>query len=51
MVSTMRPTARSLSATSAAAFAGPPVWSLENQNMLRFAGPFFAKSCSQTCSL
>ena len=25
----------------------PPVWSLESQNMLRFAGPFFSKSCFQ----
>ena len=26
---------------------GPPVWSLESQNMFRFAGPFFSKSCFQ----
>ena len=25
----------------------PPVWSLESQNMLRLAGPFFSKSCFQ----
>ncbi len=42
--STILPTARSLSATWAAAFGGPPVWSLESQNMFRFAGPFFSKS-------
>lgn len=48
--STIRPVARSLSATWAAAFAGPPVWSLESQNMFRFAGPFFSKSCFQICS-
>ena len=45
--STILPTARSLSATWAAALGGPPVWSLESQNMFRFAGPFFSKSCFQ----
>ena len=47
--STILPTARSLSATWAAAVGGPPVWSLESQNMLKLAGPFFSKSCFQIC--
>src|SRR5205814_947492 len=47
MVSTIRPVARSLSATCAAGLSGPPVWSLDSQNMFRLAGPFFAKSCFQ----
>ncbi len=44
MVSTILPTARSLSATWAIAFGAPPVWSLESQNMLRLAGPLASKS-------
>src|SRR5215470_10003946 len=45
--STILPVARSLSATCAAGLAGPPVWSLESQNMFRFDGPFFSKFCFQ----
>src|SRR5215471_20808665 len=45
--STIFPVARSLSATCAAGFSGPPVWSLDNQNMFRLAGPFASKSCFQ----
>ena len=47
MVSTILPTARSLSATWAAGLSGPPVWSLDSQNIFRLAGPFFSKSCFQ----
>src|SRR5689334_11530988 len=42
--STILPVARSLSATWAAPFGGPPVWSLDSQNMFRLAGPFFSNS-------
>src|SRR5579859_4575319 len=47
MVSTISPRARSLSATWAAGLGGPPVWSLDSQNMFRLAGPFFSKSFFQ----
>jgi len=47
MVSTIWPTARSLSATWAAGLGGPPVWSLDSQNMFRLAAPFFSKFCFQ----
>src|SRR3569833_1597861 len=47
IVSTILPTARSLLATWAAAFGGPPVWSRDSQNMFRFAGPCFSKSSFQ----
>ena len=47
IVSTMSPVARSLSATPASESAGPPVWSLDSQIMLKLAGPFCSKSCFQ----
>src|SRR5262245_30176693 len=47
IASTILPVARSLSATWAAPFGGPPVWSLDSQNMFRLAGPFVSKSCFQ----
>src|SRR5438132_11194799 len=47
MVSMILPVARSLSATWAAELSGPPVWSLDSQNMFRLAGPFCSKSCFQ----
>ena len=50
IVSTIRPTARSPSATWARGSGVPPVWSLESQNMFSEAGPRFLKSCSQICS-